>query len=131
MNYLDLLEIKKYLSLLKREESGSFPSVQFNNFEIELWAGPGAFCSPMMDYSNLMYYESIQVGVYEMIKEQKCAIAPSGDARFHHFDWIKHFHYFDGKGVQKDSYMGTRIPLNEVCHLIREVYKVSRLKMFY
>jgi hypothetical protein len=132
MNFLNLTDIKQHLGTLKRFEGAApFNHICFNGFEICFYAGPKAFCEPIALYDNLLHYETIQIHIAENIKEADEVIAPSIDNRFQNFDWCKYFKYDNGKIKDKNSYMGSNIPLNEVCQLIKDVYKVSRLKIFF
>ena len=133
MDYTDIQQIKHHLKSLTRVEDVSgdwFEKIFFNDFEIHLSAGPASFSEPVTYLNNLLYYQSIQVAIYETVKQQLHAIAPLSDDRFRNFSWSKYFIYSDYKG-ERNSYIGTRIPLDEVCQLIREIYKTSRLKIFF
>lgn len=136
MNYLNLSDIREVLGTLKRlgsiENNASyFNKVSFNDFDIEFYVGNKALCEPHVIHDNLLHYQKVQIGLYENIREEECAIFPGSDSRFIGFDWIKYFFYYDTKGIEKLSYMGDRIPMAEACQLIRDVYKVSRLRIFY
>jgi hypothetical protein len=135
MNFLNLSDIRKHLGTLEREyvenNASYFNKVSFNHFDMEFYAGNGALSEPHVDLGNLTYYKKLQLSLYENIRDQAHAISPGMDDRFSGFDWAKYFVYYNSKGIQKTSYMGDRIPMSEVCQLIRDVYKVSRLKIFF
>lgn len=136
MNYSNLIDIREHLGTLKRSSSlenrnGYFNKVSFNYFNIEIHASNSSLCEPRVNYDCLLHYQKIQVAFYEDIREQEHAISPGADARFSGFDWAKYFAYYNSKGIEKASYMGDNIPVVEVCQLIRDIYKVSRLKIFY
>ena len=136
MNYLNLIDIREHLGTLKRSssidnKSGYFEKVFFNHFNIELHASNVSLCEPRDNYDCLLHYQKIQLALYEDIREQEHAISPCIDTRFSGFDWTKYFVYYNSKGIKKPSYMGEYVPVAEVCQLIRDVYKVSRLKIFY
>jgi hypothetical protein len=132
MELLDLVKIEQLLGTLKRFEGAApFNHICFNEFEICFYAGPKTFSEPTVLYDSLLYYKTIQIHISENIKGVNETIAPGNDNRFQNFDWCKHFKYSDGNGKNKNSYMGSYVPLEEVCRLIKDVYKVSRLKIFF
>ena len=132
MNYLNLIDIREHLGTLKRTEPvGYFEKVSLNHFNIAFYANNSALCEPRANYNCLLHYQKIQVALYEDIRDLESAISPCLDARFSGFDWTKYFVYYNSKGIEKPSYMGEKIPVAEVCQLIRDVFKVSRLKIFY
>ncbi len=131
--FLNINQIMLHLDSLQRIDvpPNMFDIIKFSNFEIETMAGIGTFCEPYLRLSRLTYYTSVQVSLYENIKGERHLLKPKTDLRFDKFTWAKYFTYADVRGNLKDSYMGNRVPLEELCSMIREVYKVSRLKMFY
>lgn len=136
MNLTNVTEIRELLGSLTRkpsskDKSSYFNKITFNKFFIELYAGPKSLSEPPVEFDQILYYDKIQVAIYEFIKEEECAILPGTDTRFAGFDWNKYFTYTDGKGKLKPSYMGAGVPITEVISLIRDVYKVSRLKIFF
>ena len=131
MNYTNVTEIKKYLESLKRQGKNYFGKIEFNNFFIELTAGQIAMCEPKVYYNNILHYKKIQVSIHEIIREEEYAISPNRDERFAGFAWTKYFTYFNNKAQVTPSYIGDRIPVTEVIDLIRDTYKISRLKIFY
>jgi hypothetical protein len=136
MNYLDLSEIRQHLGTLKRLTPDDlaicdFEHIKFNGFEIGFYAGGGDASEPQNNFDNLLHYKTIQIGLFETIKESDHTIQPMTDERFRGFLWSSYFIFIDNKGLVQPSYMGFKIPLNDVCQLIKDVYKVSRLKMFY
>lgn len=89
---------------------------------------------PHVNLDKVTYYKAVGILIYETIKGQEHQVLPQTDVRFQSFDWVKYFQYEDttfSNGKTKESYMGSRIPLAEVIQLVRDVYKISRLKMFY
>ena len=138
MNFTNISEIKDHLNSLKRifsiENNVSyiniFSKIELNNFYLELYAGPRALCEPRVMYDNILHYAKIQVAIYEIIKELEHAISPSIDNRFAGFEWVKYFTYTNLKDKVKPSYMGEMIPMSDVILLIRDVFKISRLKAF-
>jgi hypothetical protein len=136
MELLNLVKIKQLLGTLERSHISNinetfFNSISFNGFEVEFFAGPKSFCEPAVSYDTLLHYKTLQLYIVETVKESKEAILPGKDNRFQNFDWCKYFTYHDGKVKDKLSYMGCNVPLDEVCRLIKDVYKVSRLKIFF
>jgi hypothetical protein len=140
MNLLDLSEIRRHLGTIQRcnDENSKqifFNRIKFNGFEINFYAGPKAFCEPPSLLDSLLDYKKIQIGIDEHMKGfdggAEHTISPMIDERFHNFNWAQYFFYSDSNGVIKSSYMGNQIPLNDVCQLVKDVYKISRLKIFY
>jgi hypothetical protein len=131
MDYLNLLEIKQNIKSLKRINDYFFNNVTFNYFRIDFYAGTGALCRPNSTLDNLLFYETIQLSITEIIKEDQNIIRPPEDDRFRNFIWSKYFNYIDSNGKVKPSYMADNIPAEEACQLIRDVYKISRLTIFY
>ena len=105
--------------------------MKLNDFSLRISAGADAFSEPHTNLDKITFYKSVGVLIYETTKEQEHQVLPQIDVRFQSFDWVKYFQYEDGSGKTKESYMGSRIPLAEMVQLIRDVYKISRLKMFY
>ena len=138
-NFLDISKIMAHLSVLERPSIFDrdshqwiyFQPIYLNGFEVEIGAGIGSFSEPYSDLDKITYYKTVQVSVYEIIKGEKTVIKPGVDERFRNFVWSKHFVHVDKNGNRKESYIGDRVPLNEVCQMIREIYKISRLKLFY
>ena len=135
MNYLNLPDIKQYLGTLERayveNNTSYFNKISFNHFDIEFYAGSGALCEPHVNLDQLIFYKKLQLSLYETIRDEVHAISPGTDNRFSGFSWANYFSYYNSKGILKGSYMGDKIPIAEVCQLIRDVYKVSRLKIFF
>lgn len=139
MNYLDLTEIRQHLGSLERSPAAEdrgfhFATLTINTFIVAFYAGHSRYCQPSRVLDNLLDYSKIQIRINEMIinpPDKLNAIRPSLDTRFSSFEWIKYFGFIDSKGALRPSYMGLEIPLDDVCLLIRDIYKISRLKMFY
>jgi hypothetical protein len=133
MDFSNPADIKSHLASLEREDSDYqfWQRVVLNDFSLRISAGTEAFSEPHVNLDKITYYRSVGVLIYEFIKGQEHQVAPQSDVRFQTFDWVKYFQYEDGSGKTKESYMGSRIPLAETIQLIRDVYKISRLKMFY
>lgn len=139
MNYLDLTEVKQHIGNLKRSTSQEskqlyFGSITFNMFTINFYAGCNAYCHPNKVFDSLLDYSQIQISANEILNkspDKPNAVKPAYDVRFSKFEWAKYFTYPDNKGVIKPSYMGTYVPLDDAFHLVRDFYKVSRLKIFY
>lgn len=137
MNFLDLVEVKKHLGFLKRAGDPStvqnrFESIRVNNFEIHIYAGYMTFSIPPNQLDNLLHYSHVQVSILEFDRNNTIhTISPINDERFQYLEWSKFFTYKNSQGQDKGSYMGAVVPLDDVCKLIREIYKISRLKLFY
>ena len=141
MNYLNPTEIKQHLGTLKRfyDDSGYFDPLIINGFVITIYGGSKAFCIPQTYYDNILHYKRVQLHITEQIKDNQDliftvreeSISPTRDSRFSGFPWIKYFTYADRTGKPLPSHMGSRVPLDEVCQIIRDTYKISRLKIFF
>lgn len=136
MELLDLVKIKQLLGSLERSVVENnigcyFNCLVFNGFEICFYAGTKAFCEPKVSYDTLLHYKTIQLDIIEVVKGFNDVVQPGSDNRFKNFSWCKYFTHLDNKGKDKNSYMGCNIPLDEVCQLIKDVYKISRLKIFF
>ena len=132
MNYNNIAEIYNLLSESSRQDSFGdvFESIHFNGFNIQISAGDRSFSSPSRRYSQLIHYDGVQVEIREAIRDEEHSICPEQDERFKNFDWSVYFSFIDANGNHKSSYIGT-VPLHTVCEVIRSIYKVSRMKMFY
>ena len=139
MNFTNRIDIRNSLEKLKRvphdpsksANQSFFGKIDIDCFYIDIMAGTIACCHPRVQFDYLGHYKKITVGIYEVIKEQEHAISPNQDDRFNGFPWLKYFTYTTTKGISKPSYMGEMIPMDEVVSLIRDLYKVSRLKIFF
>lgn len=137
MNYLNVNEVQERLRSLTRVPiddaiiSGEFTPLACNHFTIHFSAGTFAYSEPHLALDNLLYYDSIQILIREDIKDGYIDICPQVDERFKSFSWAKYFTYINRHGKPTPSYMGTYLPQPEVLQLIREVYKVSRLRLFF
>jgi hypothetical protein len=139
MNYLNLTEVRQHIGSLTRsvaQESKElyFGSIIFDAFDIKLYAGRRAYCQPNKLLDNLLDYTHLQIMIDEVLNNspgKPNAIKPFGDERFSKFEWAKYFTYLNHKGVIKPSYMGAHVPLADACCLVRDFYKLSRLKIFY
>lgn len=131
MDLLNLQEIKNYLSSLQKDTAGHFKGINFNNNHIYIAAGNSNFCSPRANFSSLSHYTHIQMGIYETVRSVQRIISPLNDERYKNFAWAKYFVYLDNKNTLSPSYMGKEIPLNIASQLIKDVYKMSRLKAFF
>lgn len=141
MDLLNLREIEEHLhTLVKIPEDdsivkGEFTPIDCNLFIIRLSAGLDCFCKPRIGcYTNIMDYTHIQVMIQEKLRSNLdliTLITPAGDSRFKGFGWSKYFHYDDFKGKTNDSYIGSNVPVEEVPRLIKDAYKISRLKIFF
>ena len=136
MNFTNLNDIREHLDSLKRKASNDnnasyFSKLEINSFYLDLFAGHKALCEPRLVFDNLLHYKKIQLSINEKIKEQEHAISPGIDSRFVGFPWLKYFTYVNSKSQVKPSYMGEMIPIDEAISLIRDVYKIGRLKIFF
>jgi hypothetical protein len=129
MDFSNLEDIKKHLASLKKD-GDFFNTVSFNGFKIQFVIG-AAWSEPYHEFDSPLYYKSLGILIYEDIRDEKHQVAPSTDSRFQNFDWAKYFYYTNGHGKIKASYMGSKIPLAESIQLVRDIYKVSRLSVFY
>jgi hypothetical protein len=134
MNYLSLNDIRQYLGSITKSAAGDrlyFNDIKFNGFMITFFAGKSAYCDPPVIYDNLLYYKTLQIDIVETIKDSTHVVCPLKDERFASFTWAKYFNYSSNTNILTPSHMGSHIPLDEVFQLIRDVYKVSRLKAFF
>ena len=136
MDLTNIANIITHLGTIRRTTETEYPSfffnrIEFNDFNIQFFAGKKALCEPAVDYDLLTSYNSIQLCILEIIKESEGAISPSVDERFSGFGWTKYFSYQTQKGQTRASFMAERVPLAEVPQIIRDVYKISRLKIFF
>lgn len=139
MNFTNLNDIREYLESFKRiphdpskrTNANYFGRIDLNNFHLEISAGTKALCEPRVFYDDILHYKKIQVGIHETVREREDAVQPGTDDRFKGFEWLKYFTYINSKGQVKTSYMGDMIPITDFISIIRDVYKVSRLKIFF
>ena len=141
MNYLNPTEIKQHLGTLKRfyYGSGYFDPLMINGFVITIYGGPKAFCIPLDCFDNILYYHKVQLHITERTKDNQDlplaikeeSISPTKDNRFSSFAWTEYFTYADEAGKIQPSHIGCKIPLDQVCQIIKDVYKLSRLKIFF
>lgn len=108
-----------------------FNGISVNNFTIDFFAGNKSCCEPKGTFNSLLHYKKIQIYIREDVRGIGNAIRPTKDDRFAGFDWAKYFVYINSNGRTSGSYMGEYIPIEEAYQLIRDVYKVSRLKVFF
>lgn len=131
MDFSNLSQVRTQLATLNSEYGEYlFEVFGFNGFEIQIMIG-GYFSEPTILLPTPLHYKKVSVLVYEQIKSEQHQVNPCLDERFKQYDWCKYFHYIDGMGKDKSSYMGTCMPVDELCQLVRAVYKTSRLKLFY
>jgi hypothetical protein len=137
-NPLDLSSIRQYLGTIQRNAESSshfFTRMEMNSFAIDLCAGDASLCEPLLYYDNLLYYQKIQVHLHEFTGPDSqysiLTIAPFHDSRFEKFSWAQYFTYFDSSGKSYFSYTGSFIPMNQVCQMLKDLYRISRLKSFY
>jgi hypothetical protein len=137
MDYLNLKNIEAHLHSLTKvsnEESllfGEFVPINCGTFTVHLSAGKSSLSNPQLELNNVLYYDSVQIMIRESVKDQLLDICPLSDDRFKGFDWAKHFTYVSRLGNVLPSYMGAYVPKQDVLQLIREVYRVSRLRTFF
>lgn len=139
MNFNNLDDIKEHLNSFKRTpldpstnaNANYFGKIELNSFYINFMAGDKSLCEPRTFFDEFMFYKKVQVSINEIIKGQEHAVQPCTDDRFKGFEWLKYFTYTNTKGQIKTSYMGDMVPIGDVMNLIRDVYKISRLKIFF
>ena len=138
MNYLDLNDIKDLLASLKKvpdietELNDQFNTIKINNFKLHLSAGRHSFSSPRQDFNSILDYDAIQLcitdhneaGILSMVK-------PGKDPRLSYFKWISYFTRDLTSNNITYSYIGSNIPINTTCQIIKDLYKVSQLKTFF
>lgn len=141
MDFKNLFEIKEHLSSINRSlpedclTLGEFTPINCDLFLVRLAASTSAFSKPSVDcYDKITDYTHVQVMIEErsqLQKEAQIITCPISDERFKMFGWSKYFVYqgFDNKII--NSYIGSYIPIGEIPQLIRDVNKISRLKMFF
>jgi len=135
MNLLDLADVKRYLGSIERRSFDNnmifYNDVKIgNDFLVTIFAGNFTFCDPPLMFDNLLNYKAISIGLTEIIKGEQHDIHPSTDSRFQNFSWASYFNQ-SSKGINIAQYMGLSIPLEQVYQIIKDVYKISRLKVFY
>ena len=134
MDFSNTVDIKSHLASLEREEDSNcqfWQRVRLNDLSLRISAGDGAFSEPHVNLDKITFYSSVSVLIYETIKGLEHQVLPQTDVRFQSFDWVKYFQFENSLGKIQESYMGSRIPLAEMVQLVRDVFKISRLKMFY
>lgn len=132
MEFLNIQNIKEDLKSRQRvKDHQYFEGLEFNNTKIYIGASENHYCLPRQTFPILSYYTHIQIAIYEVVKEEERIISPFNDERYKNFGWAKYFIFTDNSGRQVPSYMGDKIPFDDVCQLIRDVYKTSRLKAFF
>lgn len=123
-------EIHQMLTLLERNDDLNFEDIKVSNFRIVISAGLRAFCEPRRFMGKLFSYESVQVQIFEVVNGEERIIKPLVDDRFQKFTWSKHFS-FDKHNTMSFSSMGYCMPIKEISTMIHEIYRVSKLKVFF
>lgn len=136
INFLDLKQVDEMVRSLERMDEKYFAPITFSNYTIQLGAGAKAFSTPQLYFGRIVSYQNVEMTFSETIKDQMQIIAPYIDERFNGFSWAKYFNYEKFNYHQKKKYLapshiGANIPLKDVSTIVREIYKVSRLKMFF
>jgi hypothetical protein len=124
--------IKSYLSSLNPiDDKGHFEPITFNRYLIELGAGSLAKSIPALDYNNLLKFTHLQMIIYDVVSEEHLSpVKPFADVRFNKFVWAEYFRYPTWGQKIMPGYMGKQIPVDEVCKIIKDIYKVSRFGIF-
>lgn len=131
IDYLSLQEIRQMFNSLERFSDNEFNNIDVATFQVKIYAGAQGLCVPQRFLGRLNSYQSVQVGISEKVKEEVRLIKPLNDERFANFAWAQYFYYHGHNKKIIPSYMATYVPLEQVSIMIREIYKVSRLKMFF
>jgi len=132
LDYLDRESIREYLLSLERGDNETFAELEVNGFQIRLCAGECTFSFPQSNqYSKLHEYEGVEVYITESLRAIDTVLFPLDDSRFKTLSWAMYFDYFDNQNNLKTSSLGNCVPFEELPDIIRDVYKISRLKLFY
>lgn len=123
-------EINQLLLTLNRKDDYRFEDINFSNFTIKIAAGLRAYSEPRRFMGKLFSYKSIQVQIFETVKDQDRIIKPLDDERFQKFGWAKHFSY-EKNNSEYNSSIGYCVPIKDISGMIHEIYRVSKLKMFF
>jgi hypothetical protein len=140
-------EIHEHLQTIPRlenhinvKEYTFFKLYQINNILFRFHAGDVFSLPNRVMYQKLTDYQAIGVRIFEapdntIIDEgaeiYDIGICPMIDPRFQRFSWSRYFTYETSGGKVNYSYMGSRIPIDQVPQLINDVLRVSKLKLFF
>lgn len=128
-SFLNKDEIHQMLMLLPRNDF-SFEDIKVSNFRIVISAGLRAFSEPRRFMGKLFSYKSVQVQFFEVVNGEERIIKPLTDERFQKFTWSKHFSFEKNNTISYSS-MGYYMPIKEISTMIHEIYRVSKLKVFF
>lgn len=133
INYLDLDQINSLLSDLKKEgwHTNQFNNIVISNFIISISGGTGAFSDPKEFLSNFYNYKKLEVELIEFTNHSNRIIKPLEDDRFKNFSWTNYFHYLNINDKFQPSSIGAYVPREIISIMIRDIYKVSKLKAFF
>lgn len=141
MDFSSIKRIKEQLSSLEKisdDEAlikGEFTPIDCDLFIVRLAGGAECFCKPRCGYyTNVTDYTHIQVMIQEKSRQESdliVMIQPASDDRFKGFAWANYFHYSDFQGKINNSYIGSNVPLGEIPQLIKDIYKINKLKIFF
>jgi hypothetical protein len=145
MDLSNLNDIENHLSSLRRITSEEFESnlylskdefhtINCGHFIVHLAAGIDSLSVPKSNvYDKINDYTNIQVFIEEKspkISEMRF-VNPGKDDRFQGFGWRKYFYYINYDGKTHPSYIGTQVAIKDILSLIKDCYKLSRLKIFF
>ena len=123
-------EIHQALTILKRDGELQFENIEVSNFKIVIGGGLRAFSDPRRFIGKLFSYKSVQIQIFEIVNGEERIIKPLSDERFQKFTWAKYF-AFEKNGTSSPSSMGYYVPSKEIPTMIHEIYRVSKLKVFF
>lgn len=126
-------EFKKKFFLSKDE----FQPIDCGHFIVHLSAGEASLSTPHHNvHDSLGGYSHIQIAIEE--KSTKATVdslshyvCTGKDERFQGFSWRKYFFYPLTDGKTQPSYIGGQVPLKDATYLVKDCYKLSRLKIFF
>lgn len=107
-----------------------FEPITFNNFKIILIGGIEMFSEPQVYYDKAANYYSLQVYILENVNSMCRIIKPSQDIRLQKYPWVKYF-IFNEMNQNIALYHGKFIPIKDVYQLISDVYRISKLTLFF
>lgn len=145
MDFSNLNDIERYLSSLKRISYGEFldgdylssdefQPIDCGHFIVHISAGKNSLSTPNNNiYNRITDYSHLQVIIQENIKgsESIQVIKPAEDNRFANLEWSNLFKYKDYLGKNHETYLGKTIPIKNLLQIIKDCYKLSRLKIFF
>lgn len=131
INYLDLHQINSLLCSLERQGSNQFNVITISDFIISISAGAVSLSNPKKFLPKLSDYKEVEIELIEYINHLSRIINPLNDDRFKSFSWANYFSYSDRNNKIMSSSMAAYVPLQAVPVMIRDIYKISKLKVFF